>query len=105
VELRFKLAVSDFKALGQAVLDRVSSSSLPGWVLEAENFEGVRMNSKSGNGWLLLRLSLHDPVMPLNIESDSPGGALLIAQELAPLLAGIDGLDISALDHFIGHGR
>ena len=25
-------------------------------------------------GWFLLRMSLHDPVMPLNVESETPGG-------------------------------
>ncbi len=102
VELRFKLTVPDFKALGQSVLNKVSAASVPGWAPEAENFEGVRVNSQKGRGWLLLRMSLHDPVMPLNIESDAPGGARVIAQELAPLLTGIEGLDTSALDKFIG---
>jgi hypothetical protein len=26
-------------------------------------------------GWLLLRQSLHDPLLVLNVESDTPGGA------------------------------
>jgi phosphomannomutase len=107
VELRFKLTVPDFKPLGQSVLDRVDKSvvAIPGWSKEPEGFEGIRVNSAAGKGWLLLRMSLHDPVMPLNIESDAPGGALVIAKELAPLLAGVENLDISALDKFIGQGR
>ena len=31
-----------------------------------------------GDGWLLLRMSVHDPVLPLNIESNTPGGVKLI---------------------------
>jgi phosphomannomutase len=107
VELRFRLTAPDFRALGQAVLDRVekASGSVPGWAKEAEGFEGVRVNSQAGQGWLLLRMSLHDPVMPLNIESDAPGGTLVIARELAPLLRGIEGLDITAIEKFTGQGR
>ena len=37
--------------------------------LEEPNFEGVRVNI--GDGWFLLRLSLHDPLMPLDIQCDS----------------------------------
>ena len=34
------------------------------------NYEGVRLNFRSEDteGWCLLRKSLHDPIMPLNIE-------------------------------------
>lgn len=105
VELRLKLASPDFKSLGQAVLEKLEKASVPGWAKEAENYEGVRVNSAAGRGWFLLRMSLHDPVMPLNIESDEPGGALAIAREIAPLLQGAKGLDTTALDKFIGQGR
>ncbi len=105
VELRLKITVPDFKAAGLAVLEKVKAAQVAGWSPEAENFEGVRINSEAGQGWLLLRMSLHDPVMPLNIESDVAGGALLIAKELAPLLNGTEGLDTSTLDKFIGQGR
>ena len=41
------------------------------------NYEGVRVNYDfdGAKGWFLLRMSLHDPVMPLNVESDTEGGA------------------------------
>jgi len=41
------------------------------------NYEGVRVNYDLDGckGWFLLRMSLHDPVMPLNVESDTEGGA------------------------------
>ena len=105
VELRFKISVPEFKALGLSVLEKVKAAQVPEWTAEAENHEGIRFNSAGGKGWLLLRMSLHDPVMPLNIESDAPGGALIIAKELAPLLEGINGLETSALDKFIGQSR
>ena len=35
-----------------------------------------------GQGWFLVRLSVHDPILPVNIESDVPGGAELIREKL-----------------------
>ena len=34
----------------------------------------VNYDLDGSRGWFLLRMSLHDPVMPLNIESETPGG-------------------------------
>jgi hypothetical protein len=39
--------------------------------------------------------------MPLNIESDTPGGVRAIAKALLPFLAQFDGLDTTALAAFV----
>ena len=91
----------DFLAAGQAVLDELAEYApvQPGWSVLPDNFEGVRvsLDKNHGNGWFLLRLSLHDPILPLNIESDSPGGVKRIARELAPFLARQTGIDAAKL--------
>ena len=49
------------------------------WKLEPENHEGWRVAVDEGEGnagWLLLRSSLHDPLLVLNVESDVPNGKL-----------------------------
>ena len=46
---------------------------------------------------MLLRKSLHDPIMPLNIESDVEGGCEAIRKLLKPILATYAELDISKL--------
>ena len=38
------------------------------------------------NAWFMLRLSVHDPVMPVNAESDVPGGLKKILTELYAVL-------------------
>ena len=45
-----------------------------------DNREGFRVSfdKAHGDGWLLLRMSVHDPVLPLNIESNSQGGVAKI---------------------------
>ena len=45
--------------------------------MEEENHEGwrVAIDEKNGKaGWCLLRSSLHDPLLVLNVESDIPNG-------------------------------
>ena len=57
------------------------------------SYEGVRIVFP--DGWALLRMSLHDPTMPLNIESDAAGGADAIERQMKALLYGFDALDLS----------
>ena len=99
-EFRFNILVEDFKTYGQEVLDKLNAyaAAQPGWSLAPDNYEGVRVNI--GDGWFLLRLSLHDPLLPLNIESNSVGGVKTIAKELVAFLADFDQLDTAALKNF-----
>lgn len=103
-EFRMNITTPDFKAYGQDVIDKLSvyAAAQPGWSIAPNNYEGVRVNldKDHGNGWFLLRLSLHDPLIPLNIESDSVGGVHTIAAELAPFLRQFDRLDTAALMAF-----
>ncbi|MBR3979304.1 MAG: phosphomannomutase/phosphoglucomutase [Oscillospiraceae bacterium] len=104
VEFRMNIQLDDFKTYGQKIIDDLTSyaQTQQGWSLAPSNFEGVRVNMDEahGNGWFLLRLSLHDPLLPLNIESNSAGGAKKIARELAGFLAEYDKLAASALLEF-----
>ena len=104
VEFRMNILEEDFKAYGQNVIDSLTAyaQKQPGWSLAPNNFEGVRVNldKEHGDGWFLLRLSLHDPLLPLNIESNSEGGAKKIANELASFLAGYDKLVATTLLDF-----
>ncbi len=103
-EFRMNILADDFKTYGQQVIDALTAyaAQQPGWELVPNNFEGVRVNldDAHGNGWFLLRLSLHDPLLPLNIESNSVGGAKTIAQELSGFLAGFAQLETAALTAF-----
>ncbi len=53
------------------------------------NYEGVRVSfdDEQVKGWMLIRQSLHDPVMPMNIESRGKGGVQVIMDRLAPFFA------------------
>ena len=101
VEFRMNILLDDFKTYGQQVIDELNTYAAKqlGWSLAPNNFEGVRVNldEAHGNGWFLLRLSLHDPLLPLNIESNSVGGAKKIAKELAGFISNYDKLDSASL--------
>ena len=99
-ELRFRLMSEDCKAAGAAVLEALAryAAGQPGWSAAPENYEGLRYAVPAQKGWFLLRMSLHDPLMPLNIESDCPGGVDEILRELTPFLRGQAALDTAALE-------
>ena len=90
-EFRLKIRVPDFKSYGNHVIEELSRfvATVPGWKMVPDNYEGIRVacDASSGLGWFLLRLSLHDPVIPLNIESDKTGGMAEIAGKLAGFFA------------------
>ncbi len=100
VEFRMNILPEDFKTYGQRVIDELTAyaQKQPGWSLAPNNYEGVRVNI--GQGWFLLRLSLHDPLLPLNIESNVPGGAKNIARELAGFIKNYKELDAKKLLDF-----
>lgn len=103
-ELRFSITVPDFKAAGEAILaDLEAYSRAQGWQVAEDSFEGVRVTlpEEAGNGFFLLRLSVHDPVMPLNLESEVPGGCKLLAQNLGAFLKTRKELDLSPLEAYL----
>ena len=95
-EIRAKINADDFKAYGSQVLADLErfAKETPGLSLETPNYEGVRINfdETSGNGWALLRMSLHDPVLPLNIESASREGYQKILSMIQNFLSQYDKL-------------
>ncbi len=104
VEFRMNILVEDFKNYGTEVIESLKeyAAKQSGWSLASDNYEGVRVNldEQHGNGWFLLRLSLHDPLLPLNIESNTLGGTKRIATELAAFLKSYNKLDATSLLRF-----
>ena len=70
-ELRFKINADDFRSAGNRIIKELEeyAATQKGWVLADDSREGVRVSfgENDGDGWFLLRLSVHDPIMPLNI--------------------------------------
>lgn len=100
VEYRLKLKGEDFKAYGANVLETFKQRATEkGYHIVSPNYEGIRLSfSGEANGWALLRQSLHDPNMPLNIEGNGEGDCAKITAMMKELLSGFDQLDISVFD-------
>ncbi len=96
-EFRFRISVPDFRSYGNRVIEELQqfASMRPDYVIADDNREGIRVSTP--NGFFLLRLSVHDPVMPLNLESDRPGGTAADIAELKVFFKRFDGLDITCL--------
>ncbi len=97
-EIRFKITEKDFRACGEKIITDLTAyaEKQEGWLVADDNREGIRVSfdKESGDGWFLLRLSVHDPIMPLNIESDSEGGVETIYNKLYEFLKTTNGLEI-----------
>ena len=120
-EVRMPITAEDFGGYADQILDDLKawvsgdnsaeSRNMPSafgqtlsMQLVSPNYEGVRINfydaAAGGDapmGWCLLRRSLHDPLMPLNIESGKEGGAEEIAAMLRPFFFPYSALDSSKL--------
>ncbi|BDF69498.1 phosphoglucomutase [Oscillospiraceae bacterium] len=96
-ERRIPIEGADTADYGALVLEAFRARAEARGLTLAQSCEGVRL-TWPGEGWLLLRLSLHDPLLPLNVESLAPGGCRPLLDTARALLTGFDRLDLSALD-------
>lgn len=111
-EVRFPIAGENFGEVGEKALADVEAKVREKGAEMAEqvfgagtevkvvepNYEGVRVAfSGDVDGWFLLRKSLHDPLMPLNMESAREGGLALIEQFVRECVADLEGVDTSAV--------
>ena len=104
-EIRLKIGCDDFKSYGKSIIASLQLAALgnPGWRVADDNREGIRIffDDPALNGWFLLRLSVHDPIIPINIESDAPGGTKKIAATLLCFLTSFGCLDLAPLRAYL----
>lgn len=103
-EVRLPILAEDFRAQGQRLIDELEAYSREkGWHIAPDNREGLRVSfpKDEGDGWFLLRLSVHDPILPLNLESNTPGGVAQIREKLGRFFAvHHEGVDVSPTDNW-----
>ncbi len=104
-ELRFNITAEDFRSIGEELIGKIKvlAENDSDMVLAPDNYEGVRVSFKDEkrNGWFLLRLSVHDPVMPFNTESDSQGGCVEICKSFYESVKDVKDIDFTPLKDFI----
>lgn len=93
-EYRFKIEGEDFGAYGRDVLAQFEErAKAKGYYVVPNSYEGIRLRFEGEvGGWVLLRLSLHDPQMPLNIEGLKVGDCDKLYAIVLELLEGFDRL-------------
>jgi phosphomannomutase len=100
-EDRLKIKTENFKEYGALILKDLEGyvKELKGWSIVPNNYEGIRVScdKSNGHGWFLLRLSLHEPLLPLNIESETKGGTQIIIDKLMRFLEKYNELDLTNL--------
>lgn len=98
LEVRFSILDPDFKTYGQRIINELEeyAKTRPDYKIADDNREGIRISTE--NGFFLLRLSVHDPVMPMNFESNVKGGIRQDIEGIKEFFKSFDKLDSSALE-------
>ncbi len=100
-EHRVKILEDDFQSYGLKVISDLEEFARNHKDLDIvpDNYEGIRIKSKAEtiDGWFLVRLSLHDPILPINIESNNDSGVSIMREILKEFLGKYDSLDLNSL--------
>lgn len=100
-EIRFVLLANKYQEQGQQIIKDMLyfGQTIADFELVPENREGVRFNvhGEYGEGWFLLRMSLHEPKLVLQIENDQSGKISQVKETLIPFFGQFDYLDRSNL--------
>lgn len=95
-ERRIKISGENFAETGAQVLKAFEQRAAEkGYTVVPNSCEGVRLSFD--DGWALLRMSLHDPLLPLNVESTREGGCAELLKRVKELICDFEQLDLSVL--------
>ncbi|REC32490.1 phosphomannomutase/phosphoglucomutase [Enterococcus pseudoavium] len=102
LEIRYPISGEDYKVTGQEMIE-LFRKELPkqvGFAENPENQEGVRFSVTEpyGKGWLLLRLSLHEPLLVMQVENDQAGQIQKQLPIFRELLAKDPQIELTKLD-------
>lgn len=100
-EIRIGITVEDFKEYGMKVLEdfKAFAEADDRFHVVEPNYEGVRISfdDEEVKGWMLLRMSLHDPLLPMNIETDNEGGVAVVIERIKPFFTKYNSLNTSGI--------
>lgn len=108
-EVRFRMCEVDDRKYGVKIIDELASfvKETAGMIEDPETDEGIRvtLTSPLGQGWFLLRLSLHEPLLVLQVENDEFGKNQRVFETLAPFFNRYANLDIEKLKNRLESGQ
>ncbi|MDE6200699.1 MAG: phosphomannomutase/phosphoglucomutase [Clostridiales bacterium] len=100
-DIRLSFTCENWREVADKIIARLTAMSERMLRLSDDNYEGVRAYVSHADGYFIVRTSVHDPVLPIYIESDKAGGSLSIARLLYSFLNGFVGLDTTPLYELI----
>lgn len=101
-DIRLNFVTEGWRELADKIMSRLNGLSERLLKLSSDNYEGVRAYVSHADGYFIVRTSVHDPVLPIYIESNKSGGVKSVARFLYSFLNGFEGLDCTPLAEFIG---
>ena len=103
-EVRLGITAPDFKGYGAEMIALVESkaAACADVQIADDSYEGTKIifADPEINGFFIFRLSVHDPIIPINFESAVAGGNRKMAKALLNWLSGADGLNLAPLQQF-----
>lgn len=101
-EIRLGFTADDWREYGNYIIENLTAActelAARGVCTPApSNYEGIRVNLAAAKGWFLARMSVHDPIMVINFESDAHGGVAELAAFLYAYMAPFSKIDSSPL--------
>ncbi|MGO2101209.1 phosphomannomutase/phosphoglucomutase [Vagococcus salmoninarum] len=104
-EVRFKITTANYQETGRQVIHELEKfvQETPGFEIDPENQEGLRVTVSEdyGSGWFLLRMSLHEPLLVLQVENDVLTKNHAVFKKLATFFQHYETLNQTALAEII----
>lgn len=96
-EVRLPLTSADWKVFGSAVVDGLDMLKSKKIKVASDSREGVRLLVPALQGFVMLRQSVHDPVIVVNAESNVAGGVKKLLGLISAYVSAFSDIDVSAL--------
>lgn len=99
-EFRLNINEEDFRSYGNVILEkfRKKAENSDELIIAQPNYEGIKVYINGTKSWFLIRLSLHEPILVINLEGDSTGMKDEITKILKELLDEFKSLSLRVLD-------
>ncbi|MGL4991327.1 MAG: phosphomannomutase/phosphoglucomutase [Sarcina sp.] len=99
-EFRLNINEENFREYGEKILIKIETKvkNSDNLVIATPNFEGIKVYLKNTKSWFLIRLSLHEPILVINLEGETKKAREEILEILRDLLNEFKSLSLKVLE-------